>query len=168
MVGLDLTHRALATPAVCERIAASALDRPPSSANCWHSLAVCTNRLRVSAPRRYTILRGGLRDRSERDDGAQSAGGYRAHRHLDAGYDGRGLPRATAAGLPHPWRSSWIRINFGIWWWMRWNELARWSEIAETWINALLQARWSVFRHGNRDRQTITRYLQEHRTILKI
>ncbi|HHK5666802.1 TPA: hypothetical protein ACQVKO_004817, partial [Serratia marcescens] len=33
--------------------------------------------------------------------------------------------------------------------------MAKWSEICETWINALLQARWSVFRHGNRDRQTI-------------
>ncbi len=27
----------------------------PSSANCWHSLAVCTNRRRASAPRRCTI-----------------------------------------------------------------------------------------------------------------
>jgi len=38
---------------------------------------------------------------------------------------------------------------------MRWNGLAKWSEIFETWINALLQARWSVWHDGNRDRQTI-------------
>jgi hypothetical protein len=34
--------------------------------------------------------------------------------------------------------------------------LAKWSEICETWINALLQARWSVWHDGNRDRQTIS------------
>lgn len=38
---------------------------------------------------------------------------------------------------------------------MRWSGLAKWSEICETWINALLQARWSVWHDGNRDRQTI-------------
>ena len=34
--------------------------------------------------------------------------------------------------------------------------MAKWSEIFETWINALLQARWSVWHDGNRDRQTIS------------
>ena len=56
MVGLDLTHGRWPRRRSASASPLSAPDRPPSSANCWHSLAVCTNRLRVSAPRRYTIL----------------------------------------------------------------------------------------------------------------
>ncbi len=76
MVGLDLTHQALATPA------GAGLQCPAGARS----------------------LRGGLCDRSERHVGAQSAGGYRVDRHPDVGHDGRGLPRAAAAGLPHPGR----------------------------------------------------------------
>lgn len=157
MVGLDLTHQALATPAVCERIAAlgtrpaafvgellaffgrmyqqaQGFSAPPVHDPCAVAYVIDPSVMTVRKAPVDIELTGTLTL-------GMTVADFRAPPPPDC-------HTQVAVKL--------IRINFGIWWWMRWNELARWSEIAETWINALLQARWSVFRHGNRDRQTIT------------
>ena len=55
MVGLDLTHQALATPEVDARIAAvGTAPRRGSSANCWTSSVRPTGTTRASSTRRCT------------------------------------------------------------------------------------------------------------------
>jgi purine nucleosidase len=57
MVGLDLTHQALATPEVQARIAALATRRPASCRNCCCSLATPTAVNRALPAHRYTTPR---------------------------------------------------------------------------------------------------------------
>ena len=118
MVGLDLTHQALAIPDVFDAIAAVG-TRPAKVVldilEFFKTAYAPGPGLRRASGARP--VRGRLRHRPERGDRPQGAGGHRAARRADHRHDrhrpARGRPRRAA---PRRWRRRWTTPGSGSWW----------------------------------------------------